>query len=263
MATTGVVRECYVCLEEDHLVHAGCACRGGAGHVHVECMIKFAMASKAGYHVGWSTCNLCKHRFHGVVGAALAVAAVRHTREGSRDAKQGLAYYHYENGEYVEAKRVLVELIVDQKSMGGCALEYEGMLGDVYAACGKVALAEATMLRVIKEMATKHGPHSARTLTLEANYAGILSNAGQKQRAVDMLARIVPQLHVAFGASSDEVLYALRNLGVTLQALGELDHAKTVIQTLLERVQLIYGREHAFTKSVIAVGVQLGCTGAA
>lgn len=127
------------------------------------------------------------------------------------------------------------------------------MLGDIYAACGKVLLAETTMLRVIGEMTTKYGPHSRRTLSLEANYAASLSNAGEAQRAVDILARVVPQLHVVCGASSREALCASRSLGASLFVLGKLDNAKTVTQSVLETAQVTYGHEHAFTKSVFAV----------
>ena len=60
----------------------GCACRGTAGVAHVSCLAEQAKILVAeaeennlpphGKWARWSSCNLCKQNYHGVVLCALA-----------------------------------------------------------------------------------------------------------------------------------------------------------------------------------------------
>ena len=39
---------CWVCLEADGVVQAGCGCRGQAGAIHVKCAVKLARSKEVG-----------------------------------------------------------------------------------------------------------------------------------------------------------------------------------------------------------------------
>ena len=72
---------CYICLgpgDEGEGLVRGCACRGTAGFAHVSCLARQAQITVERDHglrwVRWSTCNLCKQQYHGVVLCALGWA---------------------------------------------------------------------------------------------------------------------------------------------------------------------------------------------
>lgn len=250
--------ECYICLESTpRPTHGGCACRGGAGYVHLACMTDLAKAGKAAYHNGWIVCNQCHQIFHGPIGIGLARAAVHHTDNCSVDAIHHLAFHEFENKDYAKAEALLRQVICTQTLVGVCTLTYVSMLGDIYAARGKAADAEATMLRVIDAATAKHGPGAKTTLMFEANYASFLCNGNKTAEAAAILARVLPPLIAQCGCNSRPVMHASRNLGITLFRLGRLAEAKEVVETVLAAAQLLYGEDHTFTKSLMSVMANL------
>ena len=73
-------QSCWVCLEEDGELLRGCACRGTAGYVHVDCLAMFAssrthtQSTPAAQLDAWRQCVTCKQYFVGELFVGLARA---------------------------------------------------------------------------------------------------------------------------------------------------------------------------------------------
>ena len=69
---------CFVCLEGSSAgdLLRGCACRGGAGYVHVACLALAAQAKAESNseESTWHTCPTCKQEWTGALRLALARA---------------------------------------------------------------------------------------------------------------------------------------------------------------------------------------------
>lgn len=73
---------CFICLENTALrVRSGCACRGTAGVVHVECMVTAAQHLFTNQkHSAWYKCQICCENFTGDLRFRLAEAWVSKTQ---------------------------------------------------------------------------------------------------------------------------------------------------------------------------------------
>ena len=80
-ASTASARgKCVVCLEGDDEptpIQSGCACRGEAGLVHLECAKASAIHHGDFFHSRWYECFTCKQEFTGEVLLALARTLVQ------------------------------------------------------------------------------------------------------------------------------------------------------------------------------------------
>ena len=79
--------QCYICMEaafaggeagdssDGPLAHTGCGCRGGAGFVHVACLLEYAESSEVATNGGsWLDCPTCKQMYTGGLQLCLAQA---------------------------------------------------------------------------------------------------------------------------------------------------------------------------------------------
>jgi hypothetical protein len=109
---------CYICYESaPPPIQSGCACRGEAGFVHIECMVQAAVSQVA--HRGtiaWHTCHTCKQHFTGAMRRGLAEAwwaRVRNAEVESNErlgAASNLGHSLKGDGKYGEAERISREV---------------------------------------------------------------------------------------------------------------------------------------------------------
>ena len=108
--------ECWVCLEAvdpdgSATAPTGCACRGSAGHAHLNCLVASAQhtADRDAQHINWMSCPTCKQVYTGSVSLGLARARwglhrSRREEDGERlDALNQLAVALNNTGKFTEA----------------------------------------------------------------------------------------------------------------------------------------------------------------
>ncbi|KAJ8603607.1 hypothetical protein CTAYLR_004833 [Chrysophaeum taylorii] len=74
---------CYICLEATGEVLRGCACRGGAGFVHVECLTKLALEDRRrSSYPSWTSCSTCRQVYTGALALQMHRNYWRRHRRG-------------------------------------------------------------------------------------------------------------------------------------------------------------------------------------
>jgi hypothetical protein len=115
MAANGT---CYVCYEsQPPPIQSGCACRGEAGFVHIECMVQVAV-SQVGHrgNTAWWGSHTCKQHFTGAMRTGLAEAWWARVRDAVEEnaERQSAAYNLGQSlcgeGTYGEAERTFREV---------------------------------------------------------------------------------------------------------------------------------------------------------
>jgi len=76
---------CIICLDgeaDPRPIQGGCACRGDAGWVHLQCHIARAVHTDGGYNAAWTTCSLCSQEYTGEMMLGLARELMRRLEVG-------------------------------------------------------------------------------------------------------------------------------------------------------------------------------------
>ena len=208
---------CYICMdggEEEGLVR-GCACRGDAGFAHVSYLARHAQvgversANQARYR--WSTCGLCKQRYHGVVAHALGWACWKTYVDGPEGDE---LYWHL----------AMTELGNGLSQVGRHELALS------------VRESQLSMLRRL-------GTSEESLLTVKNNLAGSYASLGRHKEAIDMYRDI----RSGIGEEYRGTLSAAFNLAASLRHLGQFKEAKALLRETLPAAQRVLGESHDLT----------------
>ena len=237
--------ECFICLDgPDPPARSGCACRGGAGYVHVECLVAKAVAQSA--HRGaeaWSTCQTCEQRYTGAMSLALASAWCEREPH-STVAQCLLGSAMRRNGRCVEAEHIHRRVVAELRAtLGDEHPETLACMGNLALALGdQYRSVEAE--RILREVVTAQRKNGCAHLSTESNFAHALVAIGKNEEAEAILREVVSTRRRELGRDHQATLQATCSLASTLT---DLDEAEGLLVSVIASRRRLLGDDHEET----------------
>ena len=253
---------CIICLESDPPpIQSGCACRGDAGLVHLECRILAAEhKQKLNRSINaWQECPTCQQLFVGPVGLGLAEELLRRTRDNRRPDQLGdwiaaagmVSRTLIDVGKFAEAEAVCRDTIsefeqmgVDRAGGGGVMSGIRMLMGLALGNQGKQADAQLVFERCVTEFTQKLGPIDERTLSAARALGNNLNIQGKHAEAVTILRDARRRSKRALGPENILTLQCGLNLGFALTCQQNFDLADAVFREVLPALKRVLGPDH-------------------
>jgi tetratricopeptide (TPR) repeat protein len=264
---------CYICTEVVHrrtgegLVR-GCACHTTEGFVHVSCLAEQAkilwgeveennLDDISRWH-RWHMCNLCEHKYHGVVRCALGWACWKmYLGRPEEDPSRLAALNQLGNGLY-EAEHHADALSVQEAQLSlmrrlgeseDNILAVKGNISCTYQEMGR--LEEALSLRrdVYSGRLTLQGEEHLQTFLAANNYTSSLVDLQRCEEAKSLLRKTIPVARRVLGESNDVTLKLRRNYAEALYrndsaTLDDLREAVTTLEETERTARRVLGGAH-------------------
>ena len=264
--------ECFVCIEEGSASSAllrGCACRGGAGHVHMACLVGAAQAMAK----MWHACPTCKQRWTGSLQLELARARrelagdLQKDVDERLDAALDLTEALWASGQYPEALQLGREtLATAQRVYGddhGFTGAVAGTLGYVHGAMGNHSVALPLQTKALAIAQRLDGSEHANTLTAKGNLAMTHRDMGSSNElALSMYIEVLESQRRVLGSENIATLRTMGNVATLHTEMGNDELALPLQRAALEAKRRVLGSQHPQTlMSVLNLGMTLGDVG--
>ena len=271
---------CYICLEDGagndggRLLHGGCACRGGAGFVHLSCAVLAAKANrKASRSAG--TCQMCKQRWTGELKLGLArahsdeVAAVAVSADCPEehplrlDAAIGLSDALKESGSFDKALHVGSQALKTARLAYGDAhsgtLRAMSLVASVHAEMGNLAAALAMETECLTASRSVNGNEHARTLTYASNLATSHMYMGNCAAAVALAEEVLDVRRRISGPDQIETLICQHNCASFHSTMGNFQLALPLMKDVVDAKRKVFGGQHRETLLSVMMFGDLCC----
>ena len=249
-------RKCWVCLEADggaeRPLERGCACRGGAGFVHVDCLASAASASPK----LWSRCPVCEQRWTGRLQLGIArahVAALEQLPAEHHDrlfAATTLADALGDAGRLEEAIAIALDALQKRRAHFGAddesTLTSLSRLGTLYIRAGQHPEALQALSEALAGLRATRA-HSAECLSCMNNLAALHSRMTNDAAAAFLIEEALAIKRAQLGDRHPDTLFTQGNLGALLERMGQHDRALALLQATLEAQRQLLGSAHPST----------------
>lgn len=207
--------ECWICLsssnaEGEGLIR-GCACRGTAGWVHLQCLVNAAEHKPT----MWNQCPSCKQQYTGYL--------------------------------LLKLSRTRWEQVRPLPLLSPVRLNAANMLCLALNGCGEAREAAAVVESTLSTCEALLGPDHPQTLTALNNLAQSYQSCGELDKAARLAERAVAGYRKTLGNEHANTLQTLNNLGGLLMMKGNLDEAAALLEESLVGHRKVLGEEHRNT----------------
>lgn len=264
-------RSCFICFEGGPpLMQSGCACRGEAGLVHLDCRIKAAEAlvRQRNHTKWWFKCQTCEQSFTGPMLTGLVNAWFLTVRDRAKEDRERLAVAGFlastlfEQGGHAGAEEKLREVLEVQTLVLGAehpdTLSTAGNLASTLIAQDKHTEAEEMLREVLARMKLVLGEEHPITMLIAINLAVTLSEQDKPADAEHLEREVLAMQKRVLGAEHCETLKTMHNLANSLYEQGKHTEAKKMLCVVLTAKKRVLGVEHPSTvlTNTLAAGMK-------
>lgn len=251
---------CFICLDHSPVpISSGCACRGSAGYVHMDCMVKAAEQSFVNNReTVWFICHVCCGKFTGDLHYRLAEAWMLATNDKNAydeeriHAQLNMVNSLCEKRMFTEAQHINNDILqVKIKKFGEHdikTLTMQKSIAKILFQEKKFEECEAMLTRILEIQKKNLGHTHSFTLStendLKCRMAIVLINKGQYKEAEKFQSRVVEITRNVLGRDNLSTIRNECSLAICYFLLGMYTEAEDLLQRVVESQQRILGKEH-------------------
>mmetsp|Transcript_4554 Transcript_4554/g.13463 ORF Transcript_4554/g.13463 Transcript_4554/m.13463 type:complete len:333 (+) Transcript_4554:223-1221(+) len=253
---------CYICLEGENLVR-GCACRGDAGFVHIECLVAFAESKDHDdeYEETLLTCRQCEQGFGGHVALAIDRAAwLRFSGRAERDPYRQATLWNLGGAlndldRHREALVVKEELFATRRRLYGPDDWRTVDAEENIAITLRTLVGEENMQNALEILKRTYawkignlGRNDRMTLEAAVHLADAYFVLGDCRKCERIRRHAVPGFRSQFGETHVQTLEARWLHAAVLVALRRVDEARAIRDEVLPLAQRVLGPGHRIAR---------------